>query len=105
MFVRNLSMHLRPNSLAAFNKAFADVVLPDLRKQPGFVDELAFVNDNYNHITAISLWESRETADAYQASGHAFAMAALEKVIAGDAKTRTSSVVSCTIRECEKTAV
>jgi quinol monooxygenase YgiN len=105
MIVRNLSIHLKPNSLALFSKTFAEEVLPELRKQAGFLDEFAFVNDKCNHITAISMWENRESADAYQIAGHVQAMTALANAIEGTTKMRTADIVSSTLHESETAAV
>jgi hypothetical protein len=40
-------------------------MIPLLRKQEGFRDELVLVGQNANDVFAISLWERRENADAY----------------------------------------
>jgi len=42
MFARNLAIHLKPNSLTEFIRIFDAEVLPMLRKQAGFRDEIIF---------------------------------------------------------------
>jgi hypothetical protein len=42
MFARSVSILLKPNSVAEFNWALENVILPLLRKQKGFRDELAY---------------------------------------------------------------
>jgi len=54
MFVRNVSMNVKPNSIEEFSKSFNTVILPLLRKQPGFCEAFAYVNESATHITGIS---------------------------------------------------
>ena len=42
MFVRNVSLRLKPNTLSEFTRIFEKEVIPMLRKQSGFRDEIAF---------------------------------------------------------------
>jgi quinol monooxygenase YgiN len=97
MFVRNVSINMKANSVAEFTKILDDQVIPMLRKHPGFCDEVAFVNENGTHVTSISTWETREQADAYQASGYGEALKCLASVIDGTPKVRTSNVINSTL--------
>ena len=65
MFARNVSIHLKPNTLNDFKQTFEKEIVPMLRKQAGFRDELALSGDNDAYVTAISFWDSKEQADAY----------------------------------------
>jgi len=40
MFARRISIHLKPNTLAEFTKTVENDIVPLLRKQPGFQDEI-----------------------------------------------------------------
>ena len=42
MFARIVSMHLKPNTYAEFTHTFDKDVIPTLRKQQGFRDEILF---------------------------------------------------------------
>jgi hypothetical protein len=42
MYARNVSIHLKPNMLSDYTQTFEKDVLPLLRKQNGFRDEIAF---------------------------------------------------------------
>ena len=42
MFARNVSFHLKSNMLSDYNRAFDKDILPLLRKQNGFKDEITF---------------------------------------------------------------
>jgi hypothetical protein len=43
MFARRVLMHLKPNSAAEFTQRLEKEVIPLLRKQKGFQDEITFV--------------------------------------------------------------
>ena len=43
MFARRVSMQLKPNSVAEFTQRIEKDILPLLRKQNGFQDEITFV--------------------------------------------------------------
>lgn len=60
MFARRVYMHLRPNSVAEFTQRLEKDILPLLRKQKGFQDEISFVGQG-----GISLWDTPENAETY----------------------------------------
>jgi hypothetical protein len=43
MFARRVYMHLKPNSVVEFTQRLEKDILPLLRKQRGFQDEITFV--------------------------------------------------------------
>jgi len=43
MYARNVSLHLKANTAGEFTRTFEKDVLPLLRKQNGFKDEISFV--------------------------------------------------------------
>jgi hypothetical protein len=42
MFARNVSIHLKSNTLSDYTRTFENAVLALLRKQNGFKDEITF---------------------------------------------------------------
>jgi heme-degrading monooxygenase HmoA len=65
MFTRIVSLQLKPNTHGQFSELFDKEILPALRKQPGFRDELLFVDPGGPEVVAISLWDSKENMEAY----------------------------------------
>jgi hypothetical protein len=47
MFARSVTMHLKPNSVAEFNRTVEREVLPLLQKQKGFREELTLISSNW----------------------------------------------------------
>jgi hypothetical protein len=58
-------MQLKASAGAEFTRTIEQDVLPRLRKQTGFADELTFLNPNGKDAVAISLWDRKESADVY----------------------------------------
>src|SRR5213595_1938389 len=65
MYAREVSLHLKANAGNDFTRMIEKDILPRLRKQTGFADELTFLNPNGTDAVAISLWDRKENADAY----------------------------------------
>ena len=66
MFVLVTSTHVKPNADDAFAEVFEKTLLPSLRAQPGFRDEMLFIVAGGPDVVAVTLWESRETAEAFE---------------------------------------
>lgn len=99
MFARNVSIRLKPNSLTPFTEAFDKDVLPILRKQPGFRDVITLGSDDGLHVTAISIWETKEQAEAYNTAAYAEVVKSLEKVLDRAPTVRLTKVVSSTLHK------
>jgi hypothetical protein len=99
MFARNVSMHLKPNTLAEFTRTFEKDVVPVLRQQKGFQDEITFSIPGGSDVIAISLWDNKESADAYNSNTYPQVLKTLDRVIDGVPKVRTSDVVYSTFHK------
>ena len=96
MFARNVSIRLKPNMLSDYTRTFEKEILPLLRKQKGFKDEITFANASGVDVTAISLWENKTDAEAYNANTYPQVLKTLERFIEGTPKVQTSDVVNST---------
>ncbi len=65
MFAREVVLQLKPNVAKELPVTFEKEILPLLRRQKGFVDELLLVTPEKREVEAISLWESKEYAELY----------------------------------------
>jgi hypothetical protein len=65
MFARLLSFRLKSNMASDYTHTFESEILPLLRKQKGFKDEIALSNPGSPDAIAISMWESKADAEAY----------------------------------------
>jgi heme-degrading monooxygenase HmoA len=65
MYARRISRDLKPNTAKNFTNQLEKEVIPILRKQKGFQDEMEFLAPDGNKVFTISLWDRKESADAY----------------------------------------
>jgi hypothetical protein len=99
MFARNVSIHLKSNMLTDYTRTFEKEVLPLLRKQNGFKDEITFAGPGGIDVTAISLWENKTDADAYNANTYPQVLKTMARFIEGTPKVQTSDVVNSTFHK------
>ncbi len=99
MFARNVALHLKPNTLAEFTRTFDKNVIPMLRKQKGFQDEITFATPGGTDVIAISLWDTKEHAEAYNTTGCPEVLKSLDRVLDGSPKVRVSDVISSTLHK------
>jgi hypothetical protein len=81
MYARNVTLHLRADGASEFARTVETEVLPVLRKQIGFQDEMTLVAANGADVLAISLWDKKENADAYNRDTYPEVLKRLEKVV------------------------
>ena len=65
MFARHVMLQLKPNVAKEFPVTFEREILPLLRRRKGFLDELLLITPEKKEVVAISLWETKEYAEAY----------------------------------------
>jgi hypothetical protein len=99
MFARNVSLRLKPNTLSEFTRIFDKEVLPMLQKQSGFRDEILFAVPGGLDVVAISLWDTKDYAEAYNTAGYTEVLKILDKVLDGTPKVQVSDVISSTIHK------
>jgi heme-degrading monooxygenase HmoA len=83
MYARNVTLHLKADKAAEFTRTLENDVLPMLRKQAGFKDEITFLATGGNEAVAISLWEKKENAEAYARDTYPAVLRSLERVVEG----------------------
>ena len=99
MFARNVSIHLKSNMLSDYTRTFENDVLPLLRKQNGFKDEITFADAGEVNVTAISLWENKTDAEAYNTNTYPQVLKTMARFIEGTPKVQTSDVVNSTFHK------
>ena len=99
MFARSVTMRLKPNTVAEFNKTLEKEVLPLLQKQKGFRDELTLVSSNGSEVLGISLWDQKQDAEAYNRAAYPDVQRILSKVIEGTPQVQTYEVSMSTIHK------
>src|ERR1700733_9604353 len=99
MFARRIYMHLKPNSATEFTQKLEREVIPVLRKQKGFLDEITFIDPSGIEAFAISLSDKSERAEAYSPTDHAEVTKTLAPVVDGPAQVETFNVANSTFHK------
>ena len=99
MFSRNVSMRLKPNGITDFTRTLENEIIPLLRKQKGFQDEIAFVTPSGTEAVGISLWDTKENAEAYDRASYPQVLKTLSKVIEGTPQVRMYEVSNSTFHK------
>jgi heme-degrading monooxygenase HmoA len=99
MFARRVYMHLKPNSVAEFTQRLEKDILPLLRKQNGFLDEITFVGQSGTEAFAISLWDKAENAEAYNRASYPEVTKILATVVEGAPQVETFNVANSTFHK------
>jgi hypothetical protein len=97
MFARNVSFRLKSNTHSDYTQALENEILPLLRKQAGFKEEITMSNPNSQDAISISLWDSKAHADAYNTNQYPDVLRIFAKMIDGTPKVQTFEAVTSTL--------
>jgi hypothetical protein len=104
MFARNVSFHLKSNMLSDYTRTLENEILPLLRKQKGFKDEITLSNPGSQDATVISLWENKANAEAYNTNTYPEVLRTLGRFIEGTPKVQTFEAVTSSFHNVPVTA-
>lgn len=66
MFTRVVELTSKSGKSQELSNTINDTVVPILKKQQGFMDEMVLVSDaESNHVLALSFWKTKEDAERY----------------------------------------
>ena len=99
MFARNVSMHLKSNMLSDYTRTLDKDILPLLRKQKGFKDEITFADPGGVDVTAISLWDNKTDAESYKTNTYPEVLKTMARFIEGTPTVHTFDVVNSTFHK------
>jgi heme-degrading monooxygenase HmoA len=96
MYTRNVSIKLKGNCAPEFTRTLENEVIPVLRKQKGFKDEITLVAPERNEVLAVSFWDRKEDAEAYAREKYPEILKLLSKVVEGAPKVESFEVANST---------
>ena len=99
MFARRVSMELKPNTSTQLTEKFEKEVLPILRKQKGFQDEITFINSGGSKAFGISLWDRSDSADTYNRESYPEVVKLLAQFVNGTPLVETYEVSNSTFHK------
>ena len=99
MFVRKVTTLLKPDSISKFSLMMEQEVIPMLRKQDGFQDELTFFAPSEDAVTSISLWDKASNAESYSQRTFPSVLKLLAALVEGTPKVDTYEVLNSTFHK------
>jgi len=97
MYARRVSLKLTPNSRAEFTNKLEAEIIPLLRKQKGFQDEITFIAPAGNEAFGVSLWDSKDNAETYHRGAFVEVTKILSKLVEGTPQVETYEVANSTM--------
>jgi heme-degrading monooxygenase HmoA len=89
-------MKLKAHSAKEFTQTLENDVIPMLRKQKGFKDEITLLAAERNEAVAISFWDKKEDAEVYNREKYPEILKTLSKVVEGTPKVESFEVANST---------
>ena len=105
MFTRTVTIKLKANSAPEFTRLNETNIIPLLRKQNGFRDEITLVAPERSEALAISFWDTKENAEAYNRTGYPEVLKTMSNVVEGTPKVETFELSSSTLHKTAAKAV
>ena len=99
MFTRHVTMKIKANSAAELSRITENQIIPLLRKQKGFRDEVTFIAPERSEAVGNSFWDTKEDAEAYNRAGYPDVLKALSQVVEGTPIVETFEVSNSTFHK------
>jgi hypothetical protein len=103
MFARKVSVRLKSDVAGQFIQRMEDEIIPLLRKQKGFLDELTLFSQSGKEIYAYSFWENSEDAEIYGRTAFKEVTDLLSGLIEGTVRVHTHMVANSTFHKLAST--
>jgi hypothetical protein len=96
MFARSVYFHLKSNTLSDYTRTLENEILPLLRKQKGFKEEITLSNPGSLDAVAISLWDNKANAETYNTNTYPEVLRTFAKMIDGTPRVQSFESVTST---------
>ena len=96
MFARHVSIVLKPNSVDEFTRTMKNLIIPLLRKQKGFMDEITLIAPDGTEAVGISLWDRKKNAAGYYRTTYPHVLELLAKVVEATPEVKSYEVTNST---------
>jgi heme-degrading monooxygenase HmoA len=102
MFSRIVQCHLKNNRLDDARQALVNELIPQLRRQPGFIDVIESLEPQTGQFVCMTLWKTREDADRYGQTEFAKAATRLREFLVDEPSIQTLQVETSTVHNIAK---
>ncbi len=102
MYAHQVVMNLKDaDGTPELSRTLENELIPLLRAQRGFQEEITFVAPGGTMAVAISLWDKKESADAYHRGRYSEVLKIFAEVVEGDPHVEAYEVVHSTFHRVE----
>jgi heme-degrading monooxygenase HmoA len=105
MFARHVTMIPKGNSASELTHIIEKEIIPRLSNLKGFREEITFVAPEGSEVVAISLWDTKDDAEAYSETEYLEVLKLLSNVVEGRPKVRIFEVTNLTFENVAARAV
>lgn len=102
MFSRIVQCTLKNNRLDEARQTLTSEIIPQLRRQPGFIDVVESLDPQNGQFVCMTLWKTREDADRYGQTEFARTATKLQEFISGEPTIQTLPVETSTAHHIAK---
>jgi hypothetical protein len=96
MLARTIHLRLKPHSVGELTKTMENEIIPWLRQEEGFQDEITFIVRSGMGAVGISLWDQKEKSGVYEREIYPKMLKALNNVVRGTPTVHTYEVSNST---------
>lgn len=96
MFVRQVTAHYKPGKFDLLGQRMEEDVIPLLKKQSGFRDELSFFDKAKEEAITMSFWDNRQDAEKYARDIYPAVHKKMEEALTDTPKVRSFEVINST---------
>ena len=96
MFARLITTHMKPGKFDLATRKFEEKIIPTLRKQHGFRDEVSFFDKDRSESVAISFWDTEADVRKYEKDAYSEMVKTLSDTFDGTPEVRHFEVANAT---------
>jgi heme-degrading monooxygenase HmoA len=97
MFGRSVSIKLKANGAPEFKVLIENEIIPLLKKQSGFRDEITLIAPERSEAVTITFWETKENAESYNRAGYPEILKIIKNVVEGTPKVKMFDLSNSTL--------
>ncbi len=99
MFTRQVTMRLKKGAAPELARIVERVVIPMMRQQKGFRDEITLISSDRLEAVSTSFWETAEDAEEFNLKAYPEVLASLSRVVEKNPKAVTFEVTNSTLHD------
>ena len=96
MYARLVKAHLKPGKFDVATRTLEEKVIPMLKKQKGFRDELSFLDEDHKESVSISLWDTEEDVRKYEQDLYPKMLDTMKETVEGEPMVQHFEVANST---------